>query len=117
MCQSRRTTTKREAIPLTISIVFAVISFGTASISVAQNQQVVDKLMTLKENQTANKQKLAQYTWTETETISLKGDVKDTKVYQVQMVNGQPQKTLVNNQQAQQGGGGHEGRFKQHVVE
>ena len=89
--------------------------FLTGTVGLAQNPQMLDKLMTLKTNQEANKQKLAQYTWTETETISIKGDVKDTKVYQVQMVNGQAQKTLVSNQQAQQGG--REGRLKQHVVE
>lgn len=115
MFQSRRTTTTRDAIALTTTIILAVLGFGTATVSVAQNQQMVDKLMTLKENQTANKQKLAQYTWTETETISLKGDVKDTKVYQVQMVNGQPQKTLVSNQQAAQSG--REGRLKKRVVD
>jgi len=68
----------------------------------------------LKQNQANNKQKLAQYTWTETETISLKGAVKDTKTYTVQMVNGQQQKTEVSNQQAQQGG--RDGRLKQRVV-
>jgi hypothetical protein len=81
----------------------------------AQNPQLEEKLAALKQNQAANKQKLAQYTWTETETISIKGNVKDTKVYQVQMVNGQQQKTEVSNQQAQQGG--REGRLKEHVVE
>lgn len=80
----------------------------------AQNPQLEEKLMAFKQNQTANKQKLAQYTWTETETISLKGEVKDTKVYTVQMVNGQQQKTEVSNQAAQQGG--RDGRLKQHVV-
>ena len=63
----------------------------------------------------ANKQKLAQYTWQESETISIKGEVKDTKVYQVQMVNGQQQKTLVNNEQAQSGG--REGRLKERIIE
>src|SRR5208283_1783793 len=62
-----------------------------------------------------NKQKLAQYTWQGTETISIKGDVKDTKVYQVQMVNGQQQKTEVSNQQAQQGG--RQGRLKERVID
>jgi hypothetical protein len=81
----------------------------------AQNQQLEEKLMALKQNQAANKQKLAQYTWTETETISLKGEVKDTKVYTVQMVNGQQQKTEVSNQAAQQGG--REGRLKERVVD
>jgi hypothetical protein len=41
--------------------------------------------------------------------------VKDTKVYTVQMVNGQQQKTEVSNQAAQQGG--REGRLKEHVVQ
>jgi hypothetical protein len=81
----------------------------------AQNQQLEEKLMALKQNQANNKQKLAQYTWTETETISLKGEVKDTKVYTVQMVNGQQQKTEVSNQAAQQGG--REGRLKERVVD
>lgn len=85
------------------------------STAVAQNPQLEEKIQALKQNQAANKQKLAQYMWTETETISLKGDVKDVKTYQVQMVNGQPQKTLVNNQQAQQSG--REGRLKEHVVD
>jgi hypothetical protein len=81
----------------------------------AQNQQLEEKLMALKQNQANNKQKLAQYTWTETETISIKGEVKDTKVYTVQMVNGQQQKTEVSNQAAQQGG--RQGRLKKHVVQ
>jgi hypothetical protein len=84
-------------------------------VAAAQNPQLEEKLAALKQNQAANKQKLAQYTWTETETISIKGDVKDVKTYQVQMVNGQQQKTLVNNQQAQQGG--REGRVKERVVD
>ena len=51
-----------------------------------------------------NKQKLAQYTCTETETIAIKGETKYTKVYNVQMMNGQEQITEVSNQKAQQGG-------------
>jgi len=86
-----------------------VVAFG-------QNPQLEEKLMALKQNQAANKQKLAQYTWTETETISIKGSVKDTKTYQVQMVNGQQQKTETNNQQASSGGG-RQGRVKERVVE
>src|ERR1700752_1482364 len=86
-----------------------------ATVAVAQSPQMEEKLMAIKQKMAMNKQHLAQYTWTETETISIKGSVKDTKTYQVQMVNGQQQKTLVNNQQAQSGG--REGRLKQHVVE
>ncbi len=82
----------------------------------AQSPQLEEKLMAIKQKMAMNKQKLGQYTWTETETISIKGNVKDTKTYQVQMVNGQPQKTLVDNQQASSGGG-RQGRLKEHVIE
>ena len=71
--------------------------------------------MAIKDAQAANKAKLAQYTWTETETIGIKGSTKDTKVYQVSMVNGQQQKTEVSNQAAQPSG--REGRLKEHVVD
>jgi hypothetical protein len=86
-----------------------------AVVAVAQNPQVEQKLMAIKQNMAKNKQQLAQYTWTETETIAIKGSTKDTKTYQVQMVNGQQQKTLVNNQAAQSGG--REGRLKERVVD
>lgn len=77
---------------------------------------MADKLTAIKQTQETNKQKLAQYTWQETETISLKGNVKDTKVYQVQMANGQPQKTEISNQKAGSGGG-REGRVKEHAIQ
>jgi hypothetical protein len=104
---------KRMAIALTVAISAGLFSTVSAA---AQNLQMADKLMAIKQAQETNKQKLAQYTWTETETISIKGSVKDTKTYQVQMVNGQPQKTEVGNQKAGSGGG-REGRVKEHVVE
>ena len=103
---------QRMAIALTV----AMSGLLSTTPAAAQNPQMVDKLMAIKQAQETNKQKLAQYTWTETETISIKGSVKDTKTYQVQMVNGQPQKTEVSNQKAGSGGG-REGRMKEHVVE
>jgi hypothetical protein len=71
--------------------------------------------MAIKQSMDTNKQKLAQYTWTETEAISIKGSVKDTKTFQVTMVNGQQQKNLINDQKASSGG--REGRVKEHVIE
>jgi hypothetical protein len=83
----------------------------------AQSPQLEEKIMAIKQAQAMNKQKLAQYTWQETETISIKGNVKDTKLYQVQMgPNGQPQKTEISDEKAQSGGG-REGRLKEHVIE
>ena len=92
----------------------ALVVLFTAG-ALAQNQQLEEKLMALKQNRAVNKQKLAQYTWTETETIIVKGETKDTKVYQVQMVNGQPQKTEVSNEKAQHGG--REGRLRKRIIE
>ena len=76
---------KRIALALAFAVSAGVFALTPA---LAQNQQMEQKLMAIKTAQDANKAKLAQYTWTETETISIKGDVKDTKTYQVQMVNG-----------------------------
>ena len=101
------------AITTTIS---AAMLLTTVPRAVGQNPQVQEKLADIKQASAANKQALAHYSWQEQETISLKGEVKDTKVYQVQMgPDGQQQKTELTNQSAQQGG--REGRVKKHVVE
>ena len=96
-------------------IALAEVGLLNGAIATAQSPQMVDKLMAIKTAMDTNKQRLAHYTWQETETISIKEEVKDTKVYQVQMVNGQQQKTLVNNEQAQSGG--REGRLKERIIE
>ncbi len=103
---------------LTNAVIVAAASLValTGTTIVAQNPKMEEKVMAIKQAQAANKQKLAHYTWQETETISIKGEVKDTKAYQVQMgPNGQQQKNELSDQQAQSGG--HEGPLKKHVVE
>ena len=112
MIQTPTPRLKHMALALTVAISAGVLSITPA---IAQSSQMADKLIAIKDAQQANKQKLAQYTWQETETISIKGEVKDTKIYQVQMVNGQQQKTLVNNQSAQSEG--REGHIKERIVE
>jgi len=114
MTHSKKLTLKRIPHALTIAAISMVGLSGV--LAAAQSQQMEQKLMAIKDAQAANKQKLAQYTWMETETISIKGNVKDTKTYQVQMVNGQQQKTEVNDQKAGSSGG-REGRVKEHVIE
>lgn len=89
--------------------------FLSGLLAMAQNPQVEGKLMAIKQSMAENKQRLAQYTWQETETISIKGNVKDTKTYQVQLGPNGQQKTLINDQKAQSGG--REGRLKEHVIE
>ena len=104
---------KQVTVGLTAALFAGLLSITPAT---AQNQQMDQKLMAIKDAQAANKQKLAQYTWQETETISIKGSVKDTKTYQVQMgPNGQQQKTEISDQKAQSGG--REGRAKERIVQ
>jgi hypothetical protein len=55
----------------------------------------------LKQSLAHNKQALAQYTWQETQTLSLDGEVKRTTVSSVVLdASGQPQKTTLSEQSA-----------------
>ncbi|MGA8037413.1 MAG: hypothetical protein WA823_10640 [Candidatus Acidiferrales bacterium] len=73
------------------------------------------KMMELKESMAKNKAALATYTWNETVTISLKGEVKKVQHYQVREgSDGKPQKTSLDPAAAPAQPQG--GRLKQHVV-
>jgi hypothetical protein len=74
------------------------------------------KVAQIKEAVAANKQALAQFTWVETDTISLKGEQKKQERFQVRMgPDGKPQKTPLDAPAAPAAPSG--GRLKQHVVE
>jgi hypothetical protein len=106
MCNLSRNTF--FAVALTSTIFFSVPR------SRAQNPVLQEKLTAIKNSSAANKQALAHYTWLEQQTISLKGDVKKTQQFQVQIgPDGQQQKTELNPQPAPQASGG---RLRQHVV-
>jgi hypothetical protein len=82
----------------------------------AQNPELQQKLAAVKEAAANNKQALAQYAWTEKQTISLKGEVKKQTVYRVRLgPDGKPQKSEVAAMP--QSSGGREGRLKEHVKE
>jgi hypothetical protein len=87
----------------------------------AQNPAVQEKVAEIKQAMAANKQALAQYTWVEQVTISLKGEQKKQEHFQVRLgPDGKPQKTSLDPTPApepQAGGGGRGGRLKEHVVE
>lgn len=102
---------KTTALVLAATLTTALLTTAPAA---AQDPAMLQKLMAIKQGQDANKAKLAQYTWQETETIAIKGSTKDTKVYQVQMVNGTQQKTLLNDQKAAAPSGG---RLKERAVQ
>src|SRR5262249_12051272 len=85
--------------------------------AMAQDPELQQKLAAIKEAAAANKQELAQYAWTEQQTISLKGEVKKRTTYEVRLgPDGQPQKTEVA-EMPQSSGGGREGRVKEHIKE
>jgi hypothetical protein len=115
----RRSTWKGEAALGRAVVAIASLVVLMSSMAIAQNPKMQDKVMAIKQAQEANKQKLAQYTWKETETISVKGDVKDTKVYQVHMgPDGKPQKDELSEEKAAQSSSGKRGGpLKKHVVE
>ena len=63
----------------------------------AQNQEMQERLADVKLAATVNKQMLAQYTWTEQDIISIKGEEKKEEIYNVQLgPDGKPQKSPVD---------------------
>jgi hypothetical protein len=97
-----------------LAVTLAGTIFFPVSRSQAQNPALQEKLAAIKESSAANKQALAHYTWVEQQTISLKGEVKKSQQFQVQIgPDGQQQKTELNPQPAPQPSGG---RLRQHVV-
>jgi len=81
----------------------------------AQNPAMQQKVQEIKQSQAFNKEMLARYTWQESETISLKGEVKKTNMYLVRIgPDGTQQKTPIDAQPPAQPSGG---RLKRHIVE
>jgi hypothetical protein len=87
----------------------------------AQNPELQQRVAELKESVAQNKQQLAQYTWVEQVTISLKGEQKKQESFQVRTgPDGKPQKTPIGPAPAAapaNQGGGRGGRVKERVVE
>jgi len=90
----------------------ATILFALAApTAVAQNPEIKQQIQ---QSAAENKQRLAHYTWQETQTVSLKGEVKNQTLYQVRMgPDGKPQKTQVSAPPPPPSGR----RMKQHVIE
>jgi hypothetical protein len=81
----------------------------------AQNQELQERVAEAKQAAAANKQALAQYTWVEQVTISLKGEQKKQEHFQVRLgPDGKPQKQSLDPPPAPPE---HEGRLKKHIVE
>ncbi len=80
----------------------------------AQGQELQERVAEMKEASVKNKQQLAQYTWNEQVTISLKGEQKKQEHFQVRLgPDGKPQKTSLDPPADTEESGG---RLKRHVV-
>lgn len=76
--------------------------------TVAQSPEVQQRLAEVKQSATNNKESLARYSWQQQETTSIKGSVKDVKVYQVHLgPGGQPVKVELENTPTSSGGRQH----------
>jgi hypothetical protein len=81
----------------------------------AQGQELQERVAEMKQASVKNKQALAQYTWTEQVTISLKGEEKKQEHFQVRMgPDGKPQNTSLDPPAQPTESGG---RLKKHIVE
>jgi hypothetical protein len=88
---------------LSVAILAAVIMFA-APRAMSQNPQLQEHIAALKQSMSLNKQVLAQYTWQESQTVSVKGEVKKEELFQVRMgPDGQPQKTSLDPDQSSGG--------------
>jgi hypothetical protein len=107
--------TLRSAFPFTVLALLAV----ALPFSMAVRAQLGDmqaRVTELKESSAKNKQALAQYTWTERVTISLKGQERKQERFQVRMgPDGKPIKTPIDAPAQDQSARG--GRLRQRIVE
>lgn len=97
------------------------LAFGALSLALtltpsrAQNPEMQQKIADVKEAAAVNKQLLAQYTWVEQVTISLKGEQKKQEHFQVRLgPDGQQQKQSLDPPPAPPE---HEGRLKKRIIE
>ena len=101
-------------ISLLISCVL-VVSTTLPGFIAAQSQEMKERVAEVKEAAARNKQALAQYTWVQQVTISLKGEQKKQEHFQVRLgPDGKPQKQSIDPPPAPPK---HEGRLKKHIVE
>lgn len=102
-------------------LIVGILAAGTllTPSAAAQSPELQEKVAEVKQAVAQNKQALAEYTWTETVIISLKGEQKKQEHFQVRLdPNGKPQKTSLDAPlPAQEANSGRGGRLKEHVVE
>ena len=100
-------------IAFSLAAAFAALFFSVSPIA-AQSPALQARLAEIKQASAANKQALAHYTWQESQTTSIKGEVKKQQLFQVSVgPDGQQQKSEINAQPAAEPSGG---PLKRHIV-
>jgi hypothetical protein len=95
-------------------MILSALAFLASITAVAQNVEVLQKLIAVKEAAAENKQKLHQYQWIETTQLTLKGDTKPSSQKLCQYgPDGQVQKTPIGPPPEQPSGG----RLKKRIIE
>lgn len=108
--------TKRHVAGLALlaSGILALLCAGALRVT-AQDPELQQKVSEVKQAAMQNKQALAHYSWQQQETTAIKGNVKDTKLYQVHLgPDGKPQKVAMADMPQSSSGGG---ALKRHIVE
>jgi hypothetical protein len=115
----KRCTQRNIGIALLFLFGLLTLECITGLASAAQNPDLQQKVAQIKEAAVRNKQGLAQYTWLEQVTVSIKGEQKKQERFQVRLgPDGKPQKTSLDPPSAADSdGGGRRGRVKEHIVE
>lgn len=104
-----------QALSLALPAFVIFFALSSAQPLAGQSPEMQQKVAELKEAMARNKALLAQFTWVETVTISLKGEQKKQEHFQVQLgPDGKQQKTSLDPPPAPPE---HEGRLKKHIVE
>ena len=107
--------TLKNLLPSLAAVIIALFPLLGPS-AAAQNPELQQKLAEVKQAAAENKQALAHYSWQQQQTTAIKGNVKDTKVFQVHTgPDGKPEKVEVENTPSSSGSGG--GRLKHHIAE
>jgi 23S rRNA pseudoU1915 N3-methylase RlmH len=97
------------------TLIVAIGIIADAAPAVAQKAEMRQRVDEIKQAAVQNKQALAQYTWLETLTTTLKGEQKGVERSEVRMgPDGQPEKTPLGVSGTQEAGGG---RLKRLIVE
>jgi len=102
------------AVPISKLMLIGALAFIAIAPAIAQNVEMLQKIIAVKQAAAENKRRLRQYQWIETTQLTLKGDDKPSSQKLCQYgPDGQVQKTAIGAPPQQPSGG----RLKQRVVE